>query len=169
MKVKRFNWDKVFRQIKNLDRWVLFVGVQGQEAAFIYKRGPSVATVGLYNEFGTRSTPTHAGIPARSFVRGALFEHRDEIRAFIANAMADVVLGKKEALDAIAKVGRFVAKLIKTRINTTSHWAKPNAPSTIARKGFDRPLHETERLARSISWSIRDGSENGTVVMRGKA
>jgi phage gpG-like protein len=168
--VKRGDWDAALRQIKNLDRWALFIGVQGQEGIRIYPRtGVNVATVALYNEFGTRSTPGHAGMPARSFIRGTLFEKRAEISEFIAEAMGAVVSGRKEALDAIASVGRFVAKLVKTRIETTSHWAKRNAPATIARKGFDRPLHETERLARSISWSIRDGNKDGSVVMRGKA
>jgi hypothetical protein len=153
-----------------MDRWVLFIGVQGRQAAFMYKRTKvNVATVGLYNEFGTRSTPTHAGMPARSFIRGALFENRDQIREHIAKEMERVVKGRKTALEAVAAIGRFVVKLVKKRINTTSHWAKANAPATIVRKGFDRPLHETERLARSISWSIRDGSVDGPVVMRGRA
>lgn len=139
----------------------LSVGVQGSKGMAIHTPGgPNVATVALHNEFGTQD------IPARSFLRGALFEARERIQAFIAGALEKyIATPKADALSMLSRIGKFVAGLVRTRIETTSHWARANAPSTIAQKGFNRPLHETDKLAKSITWAVR--GPGGAILAEG--
>lgn len=157
-------------QMFQLRRWVATIGVQGKEAARRYKRsGLNVATVATIQEFGTGASEGHAGIPARSFIRGALFANKEALTEFIADEMVKVFQGKSDALTANKNIGKFAAKLVKARIDTTFKWAKANAAATVARKGFNFPLHETDRLSKSISWAVRDGGKDGAVILRGKA
>ena len=112
--------------------------------------GPSVAAVALFNEFGTED------IPARSFIRGALFEARAKIEAFIAKVMERFIASPKaDALSALSKIGHHIVGHIKHRINTTTRWATPNAAATVAAKGHSRPLHDREILSKAITWVVR--------------
>jgi hypothetical protein len=178
--------DAVFRKMQALGSLSLTVGVQGAKGAAVVvpvsnavraartgtrrsTRTPrlsagriNMATIALFNEFGTR------GIPQRSFLRGALFENKDKIAAKIAEVMERYIARPQmDALTALSQIGKFVASLVKTRINTTSHWARSNAPSTVAAKGFDRPLHNTDRLSKSISWAVR--GPGGSIISEGAA
>lgn len=143
---------------------VEFAGLRSEVGFFgqgRYPDGSRVVDIAFFNEFGTKD------IPARSFVRGAFFAHQNEIGALIAKEAQQVTLGIKRPADAHRIIGAFAASKVAHRINTSSQWAKPNAPSTIAQKGLGKPpLHDTERLARSISYVVRD--KGGRFVARGK-
>ncbi len=178
--------DAVRVKMLGLRSLTLTVGVQGQKGMAIVqpmsnaaravrtgtrRRGVTpkiavgrinMATIALFNEFGTRK------IPQRSFLRGALFANREKIAAKIAQIMEQYIARPMmDAVTALSRIGAFVASLVKTRINTTSHWARSNAPSTIAAKGFDRPLHDTGRLSKSISWAVR--GPGGSIISEGAA
>lgn len=154
--------DFIARKMRALGQLRLTVGVQGKRGLRIYPSGANAASVALYNEYGTKD------IPARSFIRGALFAFKSEIEAFIANEMERYIAGRSaDAASSLARIGKFVAGKVKHRINTTSHWARPNAPSTVASKGFDRPLHETDLLSKSISWAVR--TPEGSIIAEGTA
>jgi len=65
----------------------LAVGFQGPEAAERYKEtGANVASVALYNEFGTPAGPNHAGIPAGSFLRSSVCRPRQSFETLLFNA-----------------------------------------------------------------------------------
>lgn len=155
--------DAVRIKMLGLRSLSLTVGVQGAKGMKIHTPGgPNIATIALFNEFGTQD------IPARSFLRGALFAFKSQIEAFIAKTLEQYIARPTmDALTALSRIGAFIASKVKHRINTTSHWAKANAPSTIAKKGFDRALHETERLSRSISWAVR--GPGGGIIAEGAA
>ena len=154
----------------------LTIGFQGPEAAERYepkfggKPGANVASVAMYNEFGTPAGPRHAGIPQRSFLRSSVFENRDKIQKKFAQATkrgigADATLGGKgDPLFELGRVGASIVRMVKTKIRGSRSWAKPNAPYTIAKKGFDYPLIETRKMLKAVSWAVR---MNGAIVKKG--
>jgi len=170
-----------------LNAFALSVGIQGRRGAspvleeVTLNRGPggrfsggsttttltTLADVALFNEFGTEN------IPARSFLRGALFQYKDQIELFIADKLGIFIADTRTtAMSTLTKIGKFVAGRVKVRINTPGLWAKPNAASTVKAKGFNRPLHGNTfgagKLSNSITWAIRQGS-GGPILKEGLA
>lgn len=159
---KDLGMDLTFDKMRQLNRLSLSVGVQGRKASATYDDGTTVAMVALYNEFGT------SNIPARSFVRGALFQYKAQIEKVIAKSLADYLSKKtQDAVTPLAKIGKFAASRVVARINTPGLWAKPNAPATVRKKGFNRPLHDTGKLAKSITYAVRAGDSSGAIVKEG--
>lgn len=154
--------------IRFLDNLYLTFGVHSSQGKLKYETGINVATVALYNEFGTDGNDEHPGIPSRSYLRGTLTQHKSKITSAIADAVKEVVVNNKEPKKALGKVGRLVTRLVRMRLTQSRSWATRESRSTIIRKGFSWPLHNTLRLSRSISWQIRAGSPQGPVVSRGK-
>ena len=156
-----------------LGRYQVLVGFQGKGAMRLYPNGVNVATVATYQEFGTQGTETNEGVPARSFLRSTMFEQRSKIAQIYADAVSAIFAdprgsrgGTSGALDSVlehlAEVGDAVLRLVSDKLRRSKSWAKGNAPATIAKKGFDNPLHETDQMTESISWVIRDLS-GGTI------
>lgn len=165
--------DALIATFSSLGNRDLTVGVQGEAGRRVVRRGRNplgqfsragrvtMAAVAMFNEFGTRA------IPQRSFIRGALFSRREQVQRQIATAYAELVTTRISSADAaLRQIGRFLAAKVRERIETSKSWAAPNAPSTIARKGFDWPLHDTGRLAKSISWAVR--GPGGSLVEEGR-
>lgn len=154
------------RRLKDISDYRVAVGVQGPEGK---KRAPvrngrrrrggaTVATVAAYSEFGTATEP------ARPFLRSTLATKRGEIITEATDAVALFLVRGIPATEALKIIGRHVAGLVRQRLDATRSWAAANAPSTVERKGFDWPLHDTGTLAKSISWTVRKA---GRVIRRG--
>lgn len=150
---------KTFRELGSYD---LMIGVQGPSGAKIYpnrKQEINVASVAYYQEFGTKA------INSRSFLRRTMFQRRRAIEKTLQRAATKAVDTGK-VLDALSEAGEDIVEMVRTTILSSRSWAKPNAPSTIAKKGFDWPLIETGLLAEeSISYSIR--TKTGQIVRSG--
>ncbi len=144
------------------------VGFQGPDGRQMYPTGINVATVAMIQEFGTRSTPNHAGIPARSFLRATLFEQRQRIERAFGDAVQRVVNLEALPLGSFTTAGREVARLVRDKIDRSLSWARRNAQATIQKKGFDYPLHETERMRDALSFAVRSGGAEGPILVQGK-
>jgi hypothetical protein len=94
-----------------------------------------------------------------------MFEKRAEIREALEEAaMRSIESGR--TVRELSKAGAQIAELVRKTIMSSRTWAKPNAPATIKKKGFDWPLNETGLLAEeSISWAVR--SKSGQIVKQG--
>lgn len=103
------------------------------------------------NEFGSFID----NIPQRSFFRSAIDEKKKEIILFIEKIELDYVFGKISLEVALTKVGEFGKKLIRNKMERGPF--KGNAPQTIARKGFDKPLFETSEMFNLLK--IRVGKQ----------
>lgn len=118
------------------------------------KNNLTVAGYGCVNEFGS----IKRNIPARSFIRAPLLLNlRDEILRN--KKIFEKQLFNKNGILKVAynKLG-ILAKSIILRAFATSfdgQWA-PNAPSTIARKKSSKPLIDTSRLRKSISYQVME-------------
>jgi hypothetical protein len=111
---------------------------------------PKVATRAAANEFGT------ARIPARPFIRRALDGRRNVIGAAMDKRITNVIddldyRGNVEAMGVIIK------EAIQRVIDDSRAWAVPNAPATVARKGFQHPLVDTGEMQDSVVVKVEEG------------
>ena len=111
-----------------------------------YPDGQNVASVTFWNEYGT------ARIPPRPFMRTTIAQNRENwvemVRKLVPVHGADLSL---------LKLGEEMkGKLVFSILN----WVEPpNAPYTIKKKGFDKPLVETAQMSRSISYELTSDSK----------
>jgi hypothetical protein len=150
---------KIGERLDQLNSLSLTIGFQGQTALELYPDGKiNVATVALYNEFGTQN------MPARGFMRRAITENLNAIQGEFGKHFAMVVELRETPIEAMFAVGRFVADAMVDAINTSTTWAAPNAPSTVENKGHAHPLIETQLMKKSITWAVRSGSALGAAL-----
>ena len=124
---------------------VVRVGILGTQKypAKDGKGDVSVAQAAYWNEYGT------ANIPARPFFRNTIAEKQDEWADNAASRLqqADGDVGK-----ALALIGEDVKGDI---VETIQNFNEPeNAPSTVKKKGFNKPLIDTGDLWRAIQSEV---------------
>lgn len=119
---------------------VLRVGVL---EASTYPDGTSVATAAFYNEFGT------SNIPPRPFMRNTIAEKSPTWGDALAQCYK---AADGDGAAALALMGEGIKGQIVETI--TKFDAPPNAPSTVAQKGFNKPLVDTGQLIRSIDYEV---------------
>lgn len=110
---------------------------------------PEKAEHAYYNEFGTPR------IPARPAWRTTLDRFQKKYDGLMLEAIDNAIKGKVHIIAGLQELGSAVAQDLKKAIIA---WKKPpNAPSTIAKKGFNDPLIETGETRDSISVIITTG------------
>lgn len=119
---------------------------------FIDNKGNiTVAGYGLVNEFGSATR----GIPERSFIRVPLNLHLNEhIRDYKEKYIN--FLFKSQKIDkAYNYLGLNAKKIILEAFSTSNDglW-KPNSKRTIKQKGSSKPLIDSGRLRKSISYRV---------------
>ncbi len=106
----------------------------------------TVIEVAVFNEFGTDT------IPERSFLRAWFDENQDRCRVAVRKMLEAVITGKytrEQAMQLVAQ--RFVGEIQR---KIASGIPPANAPSTISKKGSDKPLINTGQLRSAISYEI---------------
>lgn len=140
------------RALLRKPRMILSVGVHPAEAAQTYPDRPSV-TVGMVatvHEYGI-------GVPVRSWLFGWLYEEADLISRQMAADTKRVLFGNPPESEgaALAKRGSVYRQQIEDRIRYANVFDS-NADSTVAKKGFDLPLIDSELFIESIRWEVRE-------------
>ena len=108
-----------------------------------YADGTDVASVAYYNEYGTNR------IPPRPFMRLTLANHGDQLARVVGKFMSSGVPVEK----VLSFLGEFTVNKIKEEIVKLDD--PPNAPSTVAKKGFNNPLIDTSTMARAVTWRVK--------------
>ena len=114
-----------------------------QRGKGVYENGADVADVAMYNEFGTSK------IPPRPFMEQSFKRHEQEYVEESEEIFGAMIKGQ-EVKPLIRKFGEKVKKDIVDEIEKGEF--VPNAPSTVAKKGFNKPLYETGLMEKSISY-----------------
>jgi len=153
--IKRSKVWETLRRLGATQKTVV-VGVIGRKGDEQHKDSPpgtTVAQVAQWNHFGTGT------IPARPFLTLAMEQHKSEI-ARIQRRLAQGLLEEKLTLDqALGLLGETAVGFVKQTI--ADGVPPPNAPSTVAAKGSDKPLINFGQLRGSISSAVRDGAGDG--------
>ena len=107
-----------------------------------YPDGTPVAMVAFWNEYGTKTSPV------RAFFRTTVSDQKKNWVLSVQNLMKMHDDPKK----VMGLIGEHMRGQIVQSINT---WTDPpNAPYTVAMKGFNAPLRDTGQLMRSISFEV---------------
>jgi hypothetical protein len=119
-----------------------------------------MADIATWNEFGTKATSKHPGIPARSFMRSTFDEKLRTYERFIQKN-----LGKVGGSMVRTGQGGITAEMFlnllgeKIRADVQRKIVKlkdpPNQPSTIRKKKSSNPLIDTGRLRQSIDFEVK--------------
>lgn len=110
-----------------------------------YPDGTPVAMIAMIQEFGAPA----AGIPPRPFFRNMIAAKSPEWPDAIASLLREhnYDLAKVFALAGEAIAGQLRQSIIDTN-------SPPLAPSTIARKGFAKPLVDTGHMLQSVDYRV---------------
>ena len=140
--------DAILEQISEMTSTV-DVGLLGAKGSKRKGKG-TVAGLALVNEFGT----TDGKIPARPAMRRATRLHgfADGFERGLRNVAAG-----GNARFALEEGGEHATDVMKRSYMTAKGWAKPNAPRTISKKGFDNPLFETGATQDALDYRVTKG------------
>lgn len=119
--------------------------------------GLNVATVAFWNEFGTsRGTDKDGnavpGIPSRPFFRTMVASKSPRWGVALGNQLRKTEYDPNMSL---SLMGEVIKGQLQKSITTWS--SPPNAPSTVARKGFNKPLIHTGTMLRSVDYQVLTG------------
>lgn len=110
-----------------------------------YPNGTPVAMIGAIHNFGA----PRAGIPPRPFFSNMIAAKQSEWPAAVAGLLRSNDYDAAKTLD---QAGFAIEGQLRQSIRDTN--APPLARSTIARKGFDKPLVETGHLLNSVDHEV---------------
>ncbi len=105
--------------------------------------GTLVAEVAAHNEFGTATSPP------RPFFRNTI---EKRAAAWVHNLGVALVAKKFNAAAALGLVGLGMKEDVQDGIREL--WEPPLAPSTVARKGFDKPLIDKGVMLNSVTLKV---------------
>jgi hypothetical protein len=103
------------------------------------------------HEFGSPAQ----GIPQRSFFRPALDKAMPAVGVMKPRLLNQILDGKRTIRSGLGVIGEFLVSKIKNEIRTGTF--APLKPSTIARKGSDKPLIDTAQMINSVSYNTFTG------------
>lgn len=109
-----------------------------------YPDGKSVASVAYFNEFGTDK------IPSRPFFRRMIAKESPTWGGKLVGAVKHTNFNFKKSMELLANdvEGALRQSIIETN-------DPPNAPYTIEKKGFNKPLIDTSLMIKSITSEVK--------------
>lgn len=116
----------------------------------------NVSQIAVIQEYGTEKIP-----PRPAFRRGiefALAKNKKLIGAQLKNITQRILSGRSAEIDKsltvmLTQIGKSAKAKTKEIIKSGSE--APNAPATVARKGFNHPLFETGLLLEHVEYEVR--------------
>lgn len=119
-------------------------GIFGAAGRETNDEGVTILERAMFAEFGTPNAPQ------RSWLRAWFDTNKREGAKEMRRLALQVVLLRLTRDEATQELGKFMVKGMQDRIQQGI--APRNAPSTVAKKGFDRPLIETGAFVDAIDW-----------------
>jgi hypothetical protein len=129
------------------------VGILGSNASAVHDEESDLTNseVGLIQEFGSEKN----GIPPRSFLRMPIEQKQEAIVGVMSSKLVKGLVKSGNIKGVYDVLGEVAAGVVKEAFPTSGYgnW-KPNARSTIRKKGSSRPLIDTGTLAGSITYDV---------------
>lgn len=140
--------ERFLKELQELSQMQVRVGFQrGKKHKGKGKRaGVDLVDIALYNELGTDT------IPSRPFLAQTVAQQGEAIKQASAEMVVQVVEGKMKGKQALKNIGVLVKGAVQQQMVEGEF--VPNAPSTIQRKGSDKPLIDTGQLRQGVSYKI---------------
>ena len=143
---KNDKFKKMEKTIEELSKLEVFIGYNASSGN--YEDGVTVLEIAVFNAFGTEH------IPSRPFIQNVDLGRRNEINNFIKAQVKAGLDAGSDARKIMNTIGVYVKGIIQDEI-VTGNWV-PNAPSTIKRKGSNKPLIDTGRMRQSVIYVVRE-------------
>jgi hypothetical protein len=140
---------QVMRDIKRIGNSEVLVGIP---AATTLRENDPINNASLLFVL-SHGSPLR-NIPPRPVLEPAIEKGRNLITPHLAESAKAVMDGRPDAAERELERAGMVASNAVKRYFTEGELA-PNAPSTIARKGSDRPLIDTGALRRAVTFVVR--------------
>lgn len=133
----------------------MLLGVKDAQVKKSNGETESLAQIAAWNHFGTET------IPPRPFARMAMEEtvekNKKRFQAYFKNMIAmrgDAGAQKQLETVLLTSIGQQAAKRAKDIILNSETY--PNAPATIAKKGFDHPLYVNGKMAENVAYKVEE-------------
>lgn len=154
---KDFGLAKILTAVQRAGIEKIQVGVVGPKASDLSEDGRLTnAEVAAINYYGSDD----GVVPARRFLDEPFKNTRREVTNIFARAVRQILAHPSAPEAALEEVGTKLARMVRDRIIATPGIGRPNAPSTVAKKGFNHPLVMSYALASAISHRlVRMGGE----------
>ena len=117
-----------------------------------YPDGTSVALIAAINEFGAPSR----GQPPRPFIRNMIAQESPHWAAQVATLLK---LNNYDARATLNMMGTEIVGQVQDSIDALV--TPPLAPSTIAKKGHDKPLIDSGLMRKTVTYEIIESSGGG--------
>lgn len=137
-------FNAIIHELKQLDGKEVKAGVLKDAGD---NEGVPLVNIAFWNEYGTRR------IPSRPFVRIASDENKNKWGNVASDGVGQIIERRIKWRKCCGMVGEQMKGDIKKVIGDKSKLA-PNAPSTIRRKGHDKPLIETGLMKSKVDFRI---------------
>lgn len=137
-------YNAMMRNLERLDGMEVVAGVL--KDAGNTSKGVSFVDIATWNEYGTRR------IPSRPFIRISADTNRKAWEKLAKSCVNSVIDGASPH-EAGEVVGRKMVEDIQKVFGDKSKLA-PNAPSTIKKKGHDKPLIDTGELRKRVNFRV---------------
>jgi len=137
--------------LKNISKLEVLVGVPAEKAS---RKGDKINNAEIMY-IQTNGSPLR-GIPARPVIEPAIEDDKQAISAELSEAAKSMLDGKRdETIRHLKRAGMEGANAARAWfVSAKNNWA-PNAPSTIRRKGSDKPLIDTSEMRKSITFVVK--------------
>ena len=135
-------------QLSKQPRLKLRIGVLPKDASQKHEdSGETVGQIAVWQEYGTPD------VKPRRWLFGWLDEEVDVIAQQMGADTLRVIMAGEDERTALSRRGPVYSGQITDRIRFGNAFHS-NAPSTIAKKGFDLPLIDHEQFIETIDWEV---------------
>jgi hypothetical protein len=142
--------DRIIKEAKANPKSFIKVGIlSGTGEHPNASQGETIAEVGWWNEFGTRT------IHERPFLRTGLREKLPRYRDILRKGLKQITVGQLQPNQVLGILG--VAAVADVQAKIVAVNSPANAPATVDRKGSSSPLIDIGALRQHISWEILEG------------
>lgn len=143
---------KLMAELDKLKELAAYVGFQSgtpakeREGESVVDSSVDLLDVALWNELGTSTAPS------RPFLRQSVDNNESKISAFCQAQLKALLAGRTTAEEVLKKTAVFMKGLVQEAIKDGNFPA--NAPSTVKKKGSEKPLIDTGHMRQSVTTII---------------
>jgi hypothetical protein len=148
---RAITWEQLEQRLADLEGYAVRIGIFADGPGGELVADGDLTMIGLasIHELGL------GGQHERSFIRAGIEANTKTIGAVQSKLVRKIFAGEMGGAVAAEILGQFGVARVRDFVLThalDADWA--NAPSTIARKGSDRPLVDTGRMLAAISYQV---------------
>ena len=116
-----------------------------------YPTGEKYSDVLAWNQYGAETIPPRP--VCRMAAERTVQRNKKRLRAFLHNSIVNPRDAKRNEEQVLTSLGQQAVAEAK-RIIEQGNGLRRNAPATVAKKGFNKPLFETGELEKHISYEV---------------